>query len=135
MEHLVGKKFRLGRKIGSGSFGEIHLGSSFFLPSFEIFSNLLPNIIVGVSFRYSYSNQRRSGHQACEFFSLLCFTDSLLLYKSNLVYLLILLQENAKTKHPQLLYESKLYKLLQGGSKHFVSDQTISVFVLSYTCP
>lgn len=27
MEHLVGKKFRLGRKIGSGSFGEIHLGS------------------------------------------------------------------------------------------------------------
>ncbi|KAF3499620.1 hypothetical protein F2Q69_00043904, partial [Brassica cretica] len=36
--------------------------------------------------------------------------------------------ENAKTKHPQLLYESKLYKLLQGGSKHFVSDKTISVF-------
>ena len=27
------------------------------------------------------------------------------------------LQESVKTKHPQLLYESKLYKILQGGSK------------------
>jgi hypothetical protein len=26
-------------------------------------------------------------------------------------------QENVKTKHPQLHYESKLYMLLQGGSK------------------
>lgn len=26
------------------------------------------------------------------------------------------LQENAKTKHPQLLYESKLYRILQSGS-------------------
>lgn len=25
-------------------------------------------------------------------------------------------QENVKTKHPQLLYESKLYRILQGGS-------------------
>ena len=25
-------------------------------------------------------------------------------------------QENIKTKHPQLLYESKLYRILQGGS-------------------
>ena len=27
------------------------------------------------------------------------------------------LQESVKTKHPQLLYESKLYKILQGGSE------------------
>ena len=26
------------------------------------------------------------------------------------------MQESVKTKHPQLLYESKLYKILQGGS-------------------
>ena len=26
-------------------------------------------------------------------------------------------QESVKTKHPQLLYESKLYKILQGGSE------------------
>ncbi len=27
-----------------------------------------------------------------------------------------------KTKHPQLLYESKLYKILQGGSECHLSD-------------
>ena len=27
-------------------------------------------------------------------------------------------QESVKSKHPQLLYESKLYKILQGGSAH-----------------
>jgi len=32
--------------------------------------------------------------------------DSLFLYS----------QENVKTKHPQLLYESKIYRILQGGS-------------------
>lgn len=31
--------------------------------------------------------------------------------------ILIILQESIKTKHPQLLYESKLYRILQGGSK------------------
>lgn len=31
---------------------------------------------------------------------------------------LFLAQENIKTKHPQLLYESKLYKILQGGSNN-----------------
>lgn len=35
-----------------------------------------------------------------------------------IVYLVF--QENVKTKHPQLLYESKLYKVLQGGSKDLV---------------
>ena len=30
---------------------------------------------------------------------------------------LSLLQESTKTKHPQLLYESKIYKILQGGSE------------------
>jgi hypothetical protein len=27
------------------------------------------------------------------------------------------MQESTKTKHPQLLYESKIYKILQGGSE------------------
>ena len=30
---------------------------------------------------------------------------------------LLLVQESTKTKHPQLLYESKIYKILQGGSE------------------
>lgn len=40
------------------------------------------------------------------------------------------LQENVKTKHPQLLYESKLYKLLQGGSNNLFSR--FSCWVLFY---
>ncbi|CAN6935295.1 unnamed protein product [Brassica oleracea var. botrytis] len=63
MEPRVGNKFRLGRKIGSGSFGEIYLGT-----------NIQTNEEVAIKL------------------------------------------ENVKTKHPQLLYESKLYKVLQGGT-------------------
>ncbi|PSS36419.1 Casein kinase 1-like protein [Actinidia chinensis var. chinensis] len=63
MEPRVGNKFRLGRKIGSGSFGEIYLGT-----------NVQTNEEVAIKL------------------------------------------ENVKTKHPQLLYESKLYRILQGGT-------------------
>ncbi|XP_071741942.1 casein kinase 1-like protein 2 [Rutidosis leptorrhynchoides] len=63
MEPRVANKFRLGRKIGSGSFGEIYLGT-----------NIQSNEEVAIKL------------------------------------------ENIKTKHPQLLYESKLYKILQGGT-------------------
>ncbi|KAE8715391.1 Casein kinase I isoform delta [Hibiscus syriacus] len=63
MEPVVGNKYRLGRKIGSGSFGEIYLGT-----------HIQTNEDVAIKL------------------------------------------ENVKTKHPQLLYESKLYKILQGGT-------------------
>ncbi|KAH7651295.1 Non-specific serine/threonine protein kinase protein [Dioscorea alata] len=63
MEPRVANKFRLGRKIGSGSFGEIYLGT-----------NIQTNEEVAIKL------------------------------------------ENVKTKHPQLLYESKLYRILQGGT-------------------
>lgn len=63
MEPRIGNKFRLGRKIGSGSFGEIYLGT-----------NIQTNEEVAIKL------------------------------------------ENAKTKHPQLLYESKLYRILQSGT-------------------
>lgn len=33
------------------------------------------------------------------------------------VCVVVLLQENVKARHPQLLYESKLYKILQGGGE------------------
>jgi len=62
MELRVGNKYRLGRKIGSGSFGDIYLGT---------------NITTGEEVAIKL--------------------------------------ESIKTKHPQLLYESKLYKILQGG--------------------
>lgn len=63
MDHVIGGKFKLGRKIGSGSFGELYLG-------------------VNV----------QSGEEVA------------------------VKLESAKTKHPQLHYESKLYMLLQGGT-------------------
>ncbi|KAL9225180.1 hypothetical protein vseg_001130 [Gypsophila vaccaria] len=63
MDHVIGGKFKLGRKIGSGSFGELYLGI---------------NVQTGEEVAVKL--------------------------------------ESAKTKHPQLHYESKLYMLLQGGT-------------------
>jgi len=62
MELHVGGKFRLGRKIGSGSFGDIYIGTNF-----------------------------QTGEE------------------------IAIKLENIKSRHPQLLYESKLYKILSGG--------------------
>jgi len=62
MELRVGGKFRLGRKIGSGSFGDIYIGT-----------NVQTKEEVAIKL------------------------------------------ESIKSKHPQLLYESKLYKILAGG--------------------
>jgi len=62
MELRVGKKYRLGRKIGSGSFGDIYLGT-----------NMTTGEEVAIKL------------------------------------------ESIKTKHPQLLYECKIYKILHGG--------------------
>lgn len=62
MELRVGNKYRLGRKIGSGSFGELYLGT---------------NITNGEEVAIKL--------------------------------------EPVKSKHPQLLYESKIYKILSGG--------------------
>jgi serine/threonine protein kinase len=64
MELRVGKKYRLGQKIGSGSFGDIYLGT-----------NMTTGEEVAIKL------------------------------------------ESVKTKHPQLLYESKIYRILHGGRK------------------
>jgi len=61
-EFIVGGRYRLVRKIGSGSFGDIYLGI-----------NITNGEEVAVKL------------------------------------------ESCKARHPQLLYESKLYKILQGG--------------------
>lgn len=67
LELRVGKKFRLGRKIGSGSFGDIYLGTNM-----------------------------TSGEEVA------------------------IKLESVKSKHPQLLYESKIYKILAGGCMYML---------------
>lgn len=62
MELRVGNKYRLGRKIGSGSFGDIYIGTDI-----------------------------TNGEEVA------------------------IKLESVQTKHPQLQYESKLYRVLQGG--------------------
>lgn len=63
MERIVGKRYKLGRKIGSGSFGEIFLATNI---------NTLEVVAVKI--------------------------------------------ESRQTKHPQLLYEAKVYNILDGGA-------------------
>ncbi|KAI5445502.1 Casein kinase 1-like protein 1, variant 4 [Lathyrus oleraceus] len=87
MERRVGNKYRLVRKIGSGSFGEIYLGT-----------NIQTNEEVGVKL------------------------------------------ENVRTKNPQLLYESKLYRILQGepgipNIKWFGVDGDYNVLVMDLLGP
>ena len=79
MELRVGKKYRLGRKIGSGSFGDIYLGT-----------NMTTGEEVAIKL------------------------------------------ESVRTKHPQLLYESKIYRILHGGRKLVQKDSGINDTVL---CP
>jgi len=77
MELRVGKKYRLGRKIGSGSFGDIYLGT-----------NMTTGEEVAIKL------------------------------------------ESVKTKHPQLLYESKIYRILHGGREFFLLVVVIVMWYL-----
>ena len=82
MELRVGKKYRLGRKIGSGSFGDIYLGT-----------NMTTGEEVAIKL------------------------------------------ESVKTIHPQLLYESKIYRILHGGCKYCFSVMCVfCVCVYVYVC-
>ena len=84
MELRVGKKYRLGRKIGSGSFGDIYLGT-----------NMTTGEEVAIKL------------------------------------------ESVKTKHPQLLYESKIYRILHGGCKfiyHICLSSSNLVFLFHLLC-
>ena len=78
MELRVGRKYRLGRKIGSGSFGDIYLGT-----------NMTTGEEVAIKL------------------------------------------ESIKTRHPQLLYESKIYRILQGGCEFQI---VFNVFIFYPRC-
>ena len=85
MELRVGNKYRLGRKIGSGSFGDIYLGTNIStLEEGEESRKWLVKKISGITF------------------FLHMFSVAIKL-------------ECIKTKHPQLHIESRFYKIMQGG--------------------
>ncbi|KAK8969290.1 Casein kinase I isoform delta-like [Platanthera guangdongensis] len=48
MEHVIGGKFKLGRKIGSGSFGELYLGVNILSGEEVAIKLVIPFSIVGI---------------------------------------------------------------------------------------
>jgi casein kinase I family protein HRR25 len=89
MELRVGNKYRLGRKIGSGSFGDIYIG-----------------LILKV----------------CSYFPGTCITDG---------EEVAIKMESVQTEHPQLHYEAKLYKQLQGGGILIFVSSVLNPFLIS----
>ncbi|KDD77114.1 protein kinase, partial [Helicosporidium sp. ATCC 50920] len=80
MDIRIAGKYRLGRKIGSGSFGDIYIGT-----------HLLTGEEVGIKLVRGWARgKHREGRGVSA--------------------------ESVKTRHPQLMYESRVYKMLQGGT-------------------
>lgn len=96
MELRVGNKYRLGRKIGSGSFGDIYLGE------------------FSTSFRTSYTCKQklnvprinRKKNVSTLLGTNICTGEEVAIKL-----------ECIKTRHPQLHIESKFYKMMQGGGE------------------
>ncbi len=86
MDIRIANKFRLGRKIGGGSFGDIYLGELNFVAEF-----LFPN---------------------CEMTFLFFSLPAINIHTGEEVAVKL---EHSKTKHPQLHIECRFYKIMQGG--------------------
>lgn len=104
IEFIVGGKYRLIRKIGSGSFGDIYLGLN--VTNGEVRATVQPLESVGSP----GTSGGKSGNVAVWSAS----ANNAVLRCFRLQEVAVKL-ESVKARHPQLLYESKLYKLLQGG--------------------
>lgn len=84
MDLRVGNKYRIGRKIGSGSFGDIYLGKTSLSTLFRVlYTKLLSSYCLGTNI---VTNEE-----------------------------VAIKLESIKAKHPQLEYEAKVYRALQGG--------------------
>ena len=84
MDLRVGNKYRIGRKIGSGSFGDIYLGKSSLTTLFRV-------LFTKVESSYNLGTNIVTNEEVA------------------------IKLESIKAKHPQLEYEAKVYRALQGG--------------------
>jgi len=106
MELRVGNKYRLGRKIGSGSFGDIYLGEYLY----SVYTS--PNIL------HCSSSYGWGSLISCDMdfqfnrFSFLYAGTNISTGEEVAIKL-----ECIKTKHPQLHIESKFYKMMVGGGE------------------
>ena len=86
MELRVGNKYRLGRKIGSGSFGDIYLGTNI------------------------STMEEGEGDPDITFLHISCTSR---VNKTHAPISVAIKLECIKTKHPQLHIESKFYRIMQ----------------------
>ncbi|KAM7252062.1 hypothetical protein ACFE04_023945 [Oxalis oulophora] len=105
MDQIVGGKFKLGRKIGAGSFGELYRGINIHNGE-EVGVKLEPRIVQVLTFLI----------RAIPFIKAVIYVSPTI----NVFYFWVNVgfdefQEPVKTRHPQLHYESKVYMILQGG--------------------
>lgn len=101
----MARRYRLGRKIGGGSFGDIYLGTN--IQTGEEVAIKLVRAAAGQGPRAVRSLSCRV---SCVLFVRVC-------QRGLNTRTCRPPQESVKTRHAQLLYESKLYKILQGGGE------------------
>ncbi|MGH0181190.1 UNVERIFIED_CONTAM: hypothetical protein FKN15_006418 [Acipenser sinensis] len=99
MELRVGNKYRLGRKIGSGSFGDIYLGA-----------NIATGEEVAIKLE-CVKTKHPQLHIESKFYKMMQGGGANIATGEEVAIKL----ECVKTKHPQLHIESKFYKMMQGG--------------------
>lgn len=128
MELRVGNKYRLGRKIGSGSFGDIYLGNFFIFDIYLLLRFPPPSYNPPVyphdgyifALRHAWTRQLPRAYiyflfltawlglwPFCRFLGTNISTGEEVAIKLECI----------KTRHPQLHIESKFYRMMQGGGK------------------
>lgn len=126
----VNKKYRLSRKIGSGSFGDIYLGVNVTTGE-EVREGAGVHMHSCMQWMWwrAVSNLPYCVVKAAVTHSLTHLTSSPRPPPAQVAIKL----ESVKTKHPQLLYESKIYRILYGGSE-WPAACPIYIDIYVYVC-